>query len=123
MKTFTLAQANALISQLDQLLEEMLAVRAQLLALGPSLETVLRAADGNGGSKKAGDYVLLMQRLNACTSTFQEWGIELKDLESGLVDFPHYRDGQLVYLCWQRGEARIEYWHDLESGFAGRQPL
>ncbi len=123
MKTFTLAQANALISQLDQLLEEMLAVRAQLLALGPSLEPVLRAADGNGGSKKAGDYVLLMQRLNACTSTFQEWGIELKDIESGLVDFPHYRDGQLVYLCWQRGEARIEYWHDLESGFAGRQPL
>lgn len=67
--------------------------------------------------------MLLLQHFNACTSTFQDWGCELKDLDAGLVDFPHHRDGQIVFLCWKRGEARIEYWHDLESGFAGRQPL
>jgi len=47
----------------------------------------------------------------------------LKDLDQGLVDFPSYRDGKLIYLCWKRGESRIEFWHDLESGIAGRQPL
>ncbi|MBI3913224.1 MAG: DUF2203 domain-containing protein [Chloroflexi bacterium] len=123
MKTFTLDQANALVPELEKLLEEMAHVRNELLAIGPSIEAVLTAADGNGGSKKASEYVLLMQRLNACTSTFQEWGCELKDLDSGLVDFPHDREGQIVYLCWKRGESRIEYWHDLESGFSGRQPL
>ncbi|MBI3740973.1 MAG: DUF2203 family protein [Chloroflexi bacterium] len=57
MKTFTLAEANALIPQLEQLVDDMRAVRAQLLAMGPSLESVVRAADGNGGSKKASAYV------------------------------------------------------------------
>ena len=123
MKTFTLDEANALLSECEQLLEEMVTVRTQLLGMGPSLESVMRAADGNGGSKRAGQYVLLLQRFNACASTFQEWGVELKDLDSGLVDFPSYRDGQLVYLCWKRGEARIDYWHDLESGSGGSQPL
>ena len=50
-------------------------------------------------------------------------GVEIKDFEQGLCDFPHWRDGRVVYLCWQRGEDRIEWWHDTDAGFAGRQPL
>ena len=50
-------------------------------------------------------------------------GIEIKDFERGLCDFPHLRDGRVVYLCWQKGEDAIEWWHDIEAGFAGRQPL
>jgi hypothetical protein len=64
-----------------------------------------------------------MQRFNACLSVFQDLGCELKDLDDGLVDFPSYRQGQLIYLCWKRGEDRIEWWHTMEAGFSGRQPL
>ena len=47
----------------------------------------------------------------------------LKDLDTGLLDFPHERDGQVVFLCWHPPEERVEYWHELEAGYQGRQPL
>jgi hypothetical protein len=123
LKTFTLEQANVLVPQLDDLLGEMVGVRDKLVSMGASLQSVLDHAKGNGGSKAGGEYVLLLQRFNACVSFIQEIGCELKDLDQGLVDFPSYREGKLVYLCWKRGEARVSYWHDLEAGFPGRQPL
>ena len=123
MKTFTLDEANALIPQVARLLDEMLEMRGKLVAGGVSLESVLRHAGGNGGNKTSSKYVLLLQRFNASLTMFQELGCELKDLDQGLVDFPSYREGQLVYLCWKRGEDQIRFWHDLESGMAGRQPL
>lgn len=52
-----------------------------------------------------------------------ELGIECKSMETGLIDFPAERDGRVVYLCWLRGESRVEYWHEVDSGFAGRQAL
>jgi hypothetical protein len=123
MKTFTLDQANSLLPQINQLLDEMIEMRQQIVAGGSDLESVLRHAGGNGGNKASGEYVLLLQRFNTALGMLQELGCELKDLDQGLVDFPSYRDGQLVYLCWKRGEERISFWHDVESGFAGRQPL
>lgn len=123
MKTFTLAEANALIPQLEELLREMIVLRDSLMTMGASLQPMLLRAGGNGGSKAGSEYVLTMQRFNACLSVFQDLGCELKDLDDGLVDFPSYRQGQLIYLCWKRGEDRIEWWHTMEAGFAGRQPL
>jgi hypothetical protein len=123
LKTFTLAEANALIPQLEELLREMIVLRDSLMTMGASLQPMLLRAGGNGGSKAGSEYVLTMQRFNACLSVFQDLGCELKDLDDGLVDFPSYRQGQLIYLCWKRGEDRIEWWHTMEAGFAGRQPL
>jgi hypothetical protein len=123
VKTFTLAEANALVAQLDELLGEMTQQRDQIVAMGDLLQPVLQRAGGNGGSKAGGEYLLLLQRFNASLSFVQELGCELKDLDQGLIDFPSYRDGKLVYLCWKRGEPKIEFWHDIESGFGGRQPL
>lgn len=123
MKTFTLEEANALVAQLDGLLDEMTALRDRIVSMSPALQPLLQRAGGNGGSKPGGEYVLLLQRFNARLDFFRNTGCELKDLDQGLVDFPHYRGGKLVYLCWKRGEKRIAFWHDLESGFAGRQSL
>ena len=53
----------------------------------------------------------------------QALGVELKGIEQGLVDFPTMRDGRVVYLCWQLGEGTIAYWHEIDAGFSGRQPL
>jgi len=123
MKTFTLEQANALVPVVADLLEHVTETRNKLVAASESLQSVLQKAGGNGGSKVGSEYALLLQHLNALLETFKEWGIELKDIDDGLVDFPSYRDGRIVYLCWKRGEARIEFWHDTDSGFSGRQPV
>lgn len=123
MRTFTLEEANALLPHVRALLDDMVESRAQILASGASLESVLRHASGNGGSKQASGFVLLLQRFSATLEALQGLGVELKDLDQGLVDFPSYREGQLVYLCWKRGEEQIGFWHSVESGFAGRQPL
>lgn len=57
----------------------------------------------------------------ACIEELQELGIEVKGLEGGLVDFPALRNGDYVFLCWRVGEPRVEWWHPLATGFAGRQ--
>ena len=123
MKTFMLEEANALVAQLDELLGEMTGLRDKIVAMSDSLQPVLQRAGGNGGSKTSGEYLVLLQRFNAGLGFIQELGCELKDLDQGLIDFPSYRDGKLVYLCWKRGEPKITFWHDIEAGFAGRQPL
>lgn len=101
----------------------MQSIRERLIAEGPTVQAVLERAEGNGGSKKAGEYLILLQRLQAAQALLKDIGCELKDLSMGLVDFPSYRGKELVYLCWRRGEPRVEFWHDLNSGFAGRKPL
>ncbi len=122
-KVFTLEQANACLPLLEELLDEMQEVRKLILESAPEAETMLARASGNGGSKKAGEHLLLLQRFQAAQATLQDIGCELKDLDLGLVDFPSYREGHLVYLCWKRGEPRVEFWHPIDAGFAGRQPL
>lgn len=122
-KTFTLEEANAFVPQLEELLGEMQSVREKITANAAALEAVIERAPNNGGSKAAGEHLLLLQRFNVAHKMLTEIGCELKDLDLGLVDFPSYLNGALVYLCWKRGEPRIEYWHPIDSGFAGRQPL
>lgn len=123
MKTFSLEEANALIPQIEELLEELSSARDKLANMGTKLESMLHHANGNGGSKAGSEYAMVLLSFNAHLSFFQDIGCDLKDLDQGLVDFPSYRDGKLVYLCWKRGEDRVRYWHDLDSGYAGRQPL
>jgi hypothetical protein len=80
-------------------------------------------AAGNGGGapgKQVGDAFVEMR---AGIAAFAEREIVLRDLDRGLIDFPALRDGREVYLCWIDGEADIQYWHDLDAGYAGRQPL
>jgi hypothetical protein len=64
-----------------------------------------------------------MAEINAELLKVQELGVELKDPALGLIDFPSVRDDKIVYLCWRLGELNIAYWHDTDTGFAGRQPL
>ena len=123
LKTFTLEEANSYLPQIEELLEEMSNVREQLVTNAPALEQAMAHAPGNGGSKAAGEYLLLLQRFNAAYETLRTFGCELKDLKMGLIDFPAYRNGELVYLCWKRGEPRIEYWHELDAGYRGRKKL
>lgn len=123
LKTFTLAEANAYIPQLEELLAELQTAREKMVELAPALESAMAHANGNGGSKTAGEYLLQLQRFNAAHELIREIGCEIKDLDNGLIDFPAMREGRIIYLCWKRGERRIDYWHELDTGFAGRQKL
>ena len=123
LKSFTLDEANALIPRLEKMLMQLQQLRDSLVVTGGELRPVLEHAGGNGGSKHASEYVVKMQAFNAMLDVFKHLGCELKDIDAGLVDFPAYRDGQLVYLCWKQGETEIKFWHPLDSGFANRQPL
>jgi hypothetical protein len=123
IKTFTLEEANASLPQVEQLLDELVGLRDQIAAQSPAMEEMLARSSGNGGSKSASEYLLLLEKFRAAQELITGLGCEIKDLDQGLVDFPSYRDGVLVYLCWKRGEPRIEFWHTIESGFAGRKRL
>nr|MBA3805693.1 DUF2203 domain-containing protein [Acidobacteriota bacterium] len=79
---------------------------------------------GGGGMPDGPKYVALLIELTTHTSEIETLGVQLKDYTRGLIDFPSLRDGRVVLLCWQLGEGeQIEWWHDVETGFAGRQPL
>ena len=63
------------------------------------------------------------ERMRAVVRVVTEMGVQIKGLDPALIDFPAFRDGRVVFLCWQEGEATISHWHDIEAGFAGREPL
>lgn len=122
-KHFTLEEATQLLPEVRELLERMQVYRDRLVVDWKSAEPVVRMAGQNGGGKHANDYLDDLLQLNRRLKRLNELGVQLKDLDQGLVDFPAWRDGEEVLLCWRQGEEEIGFWHDLESGFRGRKPL
>ena len=120
---FTVTEADALLPRLTTLLDQLRAARKAIRAARADLLPVLEAAVGNGGSRKAGDLLPEFQRMEEALLAIREIGCELKDIDLGLLDFPALRENHEVYLCWRYGEDRIRYWHGMDEGFAGRQPL
>jgi hypothetical protein len=101
----------------------MFSLRTQAMILRPDVWPVLEKAAGNGGSRKAGELSELFLKFEQLLKRLHSFGCELKGLEQGLIDFPAIINNRQVYLCWQYNEPEILYWHDLDAGFAGRQPL
>jgi len=120
---YTVDEANALLPSLRRILSELMEARQRIVSAEPELWDLLEKSVRNGGGKKAGmflkDFEIVQQNVRAIDAL----GIEIKDINSGLVDFWSKRDGREVYLCWRYGEAYVEYWHDIDAGVAGRQPL
>lgn len=130
MKLFTLDEAEAMIPQVRDEIVAMQACKREVDELRVSLEGAAKASSGNGHVRDEDDLAEKRRRAEALVAQINErlgringWGVELKGLGEGLVDFPSERDGRVVYLCWRVGEERIAWWHEIDSGFAGRQPL
>jgi len=119
---FTLEEARAKLPWVEAKLASLRNARARLT----DQEARQALADGsptNGGGhrgKQVGEAFVELQ--NGIAEVVRQ-GIVLRDLDSGLIDFPSIRDGQEIYLCWIDGEADITFWHELDAGFAGRRPL
>jgi hypothetical protein len=130
MRHFTPEEANAALPEIRSLVEEMVARRAahlDALARQEELEGHIR---GNGGgippatlAEAADDVEQQARALAKAVDEIAERGVEVKDVDEGLVDFPALRRGETVLLCWRLGEDEIAYWHTIEDGFAGRRPL
>ncbi len=127
---FTLDEANALLPWLEDQLASMIPDRDQLAAEQERLLELLRRRRSNGHSSSEEDILECQRGVDRLTQQLQEnlkavtdRGILVRDLGRGLVDFPGRREGREIYLCWLRGEERIDYWHETNVGFADRQPL
>jgi len=131
VKLYSLDEASLLLPEVIRVLDSLRDAYVELRGLRAMTVAHARGASGDGnlladpweepaGEDSAG---AAAEALQAAARQLEDWGIEVKDPEKGLIDFFHLREGRTVYLCYCLGEPGIGYWHELDAGFAGRQPL
>jgi hypothetical protein len=125
MKIFTVEEANALLPTVRGILSRIQRAYKRLSAYQPAAKKAAEAAETGGGGIPYGlQYAALLTELTTRIAELETLGVQLKDFDRGLVDFPSMREGRVVLLCWQMGEGdELEWWHDVEAGFAGRTRL
>lgn len=123
MRLFTLEEANELLPEISRLFRSIDESRGLLVRLEPEVKKALKNATECGGTSYGLQYAGALSQFMSSVEEIFSLGVEIKDFDSGLCDFPSERDGRIVYLCWKRGENSIEWWHDIDAGFTGRQRL
>lgn len=119
---YTREEANALLPQLEPLLLKLRDAKDQLTD-EEAHEVLGEAAPGNGGGAEGVQVGEAFLEVRNMLEALNEAGIVVRDLDRGLIDFPSLLDDQEIYMCWELGEDSVDFWHDLESGYGGRQPL
>jgi hypothetical protein len=128
-RQFTLEEAESLLPRLTELMLELRARKDEYDSFMRQVEELGQKVGGNGHIVDAelkeaqAGLEQSAESVNQLAEQIHEMGCELKGIEEGLIDFRTELDGREVYLCWKFGEERINWWHELETGFAGRQPL
>ena len=120
---FTLPEANEALASIRPRMDEVQTIRRQILVHQPEIWSVMEKSAGNGGNPTLSRMVKTFDRLDALIHSIQDMGVIIKDINSGLLDFPAIKDEREVYLCWKHGEDKIAFWHEIEDGFAGRQSI
>jgi len=119
---YDLDEANAALGQVTELIGRLRQARSGLSDT-ESREALAESAPANGGGEPGRVVSEAFLELRSALIELQAMEVVLRDLDRGLVDFPALRDGQEIYLCWEEGEDEIGFWHDPDTGFAGRRPL
>jgi hypothetical protein len=122
-KLFTVEEANRLIPRLRPLIKRVVSARQSLLDIQGDIQKAREKAKYDGGSTVGAQYVRLLTVFTSAISEIEDMGVLVKDFRTGLCDFPHLKDGRVIYLCWKMDEDKIRYWHEVDAGFAGRQPI
>jgi hypothetical protein len=129
-KIFTLEQANAMLPLVGAIAGDLSALSRDVLERRERLAFLLGGRDGESRDLYREELAQIEdelqkdgQRLHDYVHELHELGVEPKNGPEGLVDFRCLMEGRVVYLCWRLGEPEIGFWHELEAGFAGRQPL
>ena len=121
-KHYTRDEARALLPKVREWLAQLEVLREGLRKHEQRVGTMLDTGSDRGG-QTVNDWVRAMADIQRVLEEFRSREIFVKDADRGLIDFPAIIGGKEVFLCWEKGEADIEHWHDLESGFGGRSPL
>jgi hypothetical protein len=126
-RLFTVDEANAALAIVIPMLEELRTAKIRLDQVSVALNRLSPAMRSNGHRENAVQLELelngLAEKLSRGIDLIAAMGIEVKDLNEGLIDFPSQRGDRIVYHCWHLGEDRIRYWHEIDAGFAGRKPI
>jgi len=124
---FTVEEARALVPRLRAILVALQAEKRELDRELNELRRIAPLAFLNGNAQKLQAHeeriTTLARSIREKVRAIHEMGVEVKDLDMGLVDFPSLREGREIYLCWKIDEPTVAFWHDLDTGFRGRRPL
>ena len=127
---FTLEEANAAVTELRPVVEELTQHRRNLAAAQLRQAEIVTRIAGNGGDLAPSDLREAQAAIEAeaaalaaCADRIDAVGAQIKSLEEGLLDFPSRRGDEEILLCWKLGEDEISFWHGVDEGFAGRKPL
>jgi len=121
-KHYTLEQARALLPRVREWLDELGRHQERLKTLDKRVGNLIAAGDDAGGPS-VNHLARTLAECKTVLHRFRSREIQIKDLDRGLLDFPSWREGREIFLCWEKDEDDIEYWHDLESGYGGRERL
>jgi len=120
---FTPAEANQALESIRPWMDEIQIIRSEILEHQPEIWSVMEKSAGNGGNPTLSRMVKTFDRLDALIHSIQDIGAIIKDVNTGLLDFPALKENREVYLCWKYGEEDIAFWHEIEAGFSGRQSI
>lgn len=120
---FTLQEAAETLKEVRGWIAHLTDIKKSIDDKAPEVEMLKEKGVDNSGSPIGTLYVEQLIDLQNTLNRIQERGVIVKDLNRGLIDFPHLKDGREVYLCWELGEDAIEFWHEVEDGYSGRQKI
>ena len=131
MKTFTLDEAQSMLPLVESLLNRAMENKRAAEAVETELSGLARRIHISGGMRvnianvasQKSTMQQHIQRASEIVEEIDEIGVQIKDLDTGLLDFPCRLDDEIVLLCWKSGETAIEHWHTMDAGFKGRQPI
>jgi hypothetical protein len=119
-RLYTVDEANELLPFLAPTLVEL---REKFEEAALIKRKMAGASRSNGWSTARDEWTSKLARVDELMDRINGWGIQLRDITTGLVDFPGIREGEEIWLCWRLGEPEVAYWHSRDEGFAGRRPL
>lgn len=129
-RLFTIEQANAMLPLVRAITSDLAALAADVVERRHRLSLVAAGRDLKPGDPYSDELAQMQsdlerdqKKLHDYVAELRDLGVEPKGAVEGLVDFPCSMDGRTVYLCWRLGEPEVLYWHDIDAGFSGRQPL
>src|ERR1700758_1742205 len=130
-RTFTLSEAQSLLPILESLLRSAMESKKLIEQVDADLQEVAHRVFLNGGTllqvvplaRRKAERQKALQRVKDAVAEIHATGVQVKDLDIGLLDFPCVVEGEVVLLCWKLGEKDITHWHSTTEGFAGRKPI
>jgi len=120
---FTLTEANQALKIIRPLMDEVQAIRQKILDSQPDAWPAIEKSAGNGGNRALSAMVQDFEQLDTFIHQILDTGVQIKDVNMGLLDFSAIKDGREIYFCWKYGEKDIAFWHEVDAGYAGRQPI